>query len=134
MNRLAWVGMAMVAMALGPAAGCRSEGRSDKMGHGAVDTTKDVYTDNEAPKEQIRVVNGVEERIPWDRVPEGSRWVFQMDDRGGYKYRSPIVRFEVTSVDKEGGHVSPERGYRVRAVEHTLNPKYTRYTLAGSEH
>jgi len=96
-----------------------------------VDTTKEVYTEEEAPKVQIQVLNGVEKAVPWAEVPEASRWFTEYGDHGTYKLRVPIVKVIIFSRDKEGKYVPPEEGWYVNYEEIGLNPKHFRHTLAG---
>jgi hypothetical protein len=102
---------------------------------GTVDTTKDVYEDSEAPKEQIYEVNGVATTIPWEKVPPKDRWEIDYAPGGkGFKSRVPIIKIMVLSWDKDGHPVPPENGYRVETTHETLNPKYWRHILYDKGH
>ena len=106
---------------------------------GTVDTTKDVYEDWEAPAYQIYVLNGEETRIPWKEVPEGRQWIFQVDDDSvlpgkRYKYRVPIVRVEIVSLDEDGHPVPPEQAWGTRSIRHGLNPKHVETGIGGKQH
>lgn len=107
-------------------------GRS-QVGGGSVDTTKDVYTDEEAPSYQVQVLNGVETQVPWDQVPEGSRW-FYVQEHGVIKTRVPVVRDEITSVDRSGHPVPVKDGYEINGIKYELNPKYVMTTYYGNAH
>jgi hypothetical protein len=128
MQKRVWLGMVM-AMLAAPLSGCRSEGRT-----ATVDTTKDIYRDDEAPKVQVYVENGVVEETPWEKVPEESRWLFAMNEDGTYKFRVPIVREEITSRDKQGRPVPAKQGWEVNGVTYGLNPKYFKHTYYGQAH
>jgi hypothetical protein len=101
---------------------------------GEVDTTKDVYTEEEAPKVQVQVLNGVTKEVPWAEVPESERWFTEYIPGGGYKLRVPIARVIIISRDKDGKHVPPEQGYHVEFEEIGLNPKHWRHAYAGQAH
>jgi hypothetical protein len=119
----------VVAMLAAPLSGCRSEGRT-----ATVDTTKEIYRDDEAPKVQVYVVNGAAEEIPWEKVPEGSRWMFAMNEDGTFKFRVPIVRVEISSRDKDGRPVPAKQGVEVNRVTYGLNPQHVMHTYYGNKH
>lgn len=122
--RFAWV----LGLSIGLLAGaCAKKG-------GEVDTTKDVYTEEEAPKVQIEVLNGVSREIPWAEVPERRRWFTEYGDHRTYKLRVPIVKVIIFSRDKEGRPVPPEQGWRVEYEEVGLNPKHRQHSYAGKDH
>lgn len=73
-----------------------------------VDTTKDVYTDDEAPKVQVQILNGETKEVPWAEVPEKERWFNHYNPDGSYKLHVPIVRVIISSHDKNGKPVPPE--------------------------
>jgi hypothetical protein len=97
---------AVTAMVTASGAGCGAKGKAD--------TTKEVYTDEEAPKVQVQVVRGVVKEVPWEQVPDAARWLFQLDEAGHYKYRVPIVRVEITG-----------EGCMTNVKRVGLNPKHT---------
>jgi hypothetical protein len=101
---------------------------------GEVDTTKDVYTEDEAPKVQVQVLNGVTKEVPWAEVPENQQWVTEYDDLNKYKVRVPIVKVNIVSRDEKGNPVPPEQGHRVEYELITLNPKYFTHIYAGKDH
>lgn len=104
-------------------------------GKAGVDTTKLIYRDDEAPKEQIYVVNGVETAIPWAKVPESQRWIKVYQDGGkSYEVRVPIVRIEVSSRDREGRPVPEKQGYEVSHTLIGLNPTRTMHVYYGHAH
>jgi hypothetical protein len=119
----------VVAMLAAPLSGCRSEGRT-----ATVDTTKEIYRDDEAPKVQVYVVNGAAEEIPWEKVPEGSRWMFAMNEDGTFKFRVPIVRVEITSRDKQGHPVPEKQGWEVNGMLYGLNPAHWQHVYYGNAH
>jgi hypothetical protein len=120
---------ALAAMAVASAGGCGFKGKA-----GAMDTTKDVYKDDEVPAVFVSVVNGKVEETPWKEVPESARWLFERDDSGGYKYRVPIVREETISLDRQGHPVAPKDAYRLEWTSYGLNPKYMRHSYGGHDH
>ena len=101
---------------------------------GAVDTTKAVYTDEEAPKVQVQVLNGVPKEVPWAEVPENERYVTEYDGPNRYKVRVPIIKVYIRSLDEKGHPVPPEQGYHVDYELITLNPKYFTHIYAGKAH
>jgi hypothetical protein len=103
---------------------------------GTVDTTKDVYGDDEAPKEQIYEFNGATTVIPWEKVPPEDRWSIDYEQGGkGYKSRQPIIKITVLAWDKEGRPVPRDgKGYRVEVTRETLNPKYWSHILYDERH
>jgi hypothetical protein len=109
---------AVVTMAAANATGCGSKGKA-----GAMDTTKDVYTDEEAPKVQVRVVNGVETQVPWSQVPEAERWFVELDESGHYKRREPIVRVVIS------GH-----GCNTNVQRIGVNPNHVRISDSFCNH
>jgi hypothetical protein len=129
MGKRVWLGMSMLLLAVAPMSGCRAQGKVAGM-----DTTKDVYRDDEAPKVQVYVENGVAEEVPWEKVPEASRWMFAKNEDGTYKFRVPIVREEITSLDKQGRPVPAKEGWEVNGVTYGLNPKYVKHTYYGHAH
>ena len=129
MAKRVWLGVFVAMLAAAPVSGCRSQGKA-----AIVDTTKDVYRDDEAPKVQVYVENGVTKEIPWAKVPEAGRWLFAMNEDGTYKFRVPIVREEMTSRDKEGRPVPPKQGWNVNGVVYGMNPKYFKHTYYGHAH
>jgi hypothetical protein len=103
---------------------------------GTVDTTKDVYEDSEAPKEQIYVFNGETTVIPWEKVPPADKWAvdYQADGKS-YKSRQPILKITVLAWDKEGRPVPRNgKGYRVEVTKETPNPKYWSHSLYDERH
>lgn len=131
MGKRVWLAVLVAMLAAAPVSGCRAQGKAAM----TVDTTKDVYGDDEAPAFQINVVNGAEERIPWDRVPEAQRWLVAWKQNSDeFEHRVPIVRVEISSRDREGRPVPPKDGYSVNVVEYGLNPKYFKHTYAGKAH
>lgn len=100
---------------------------------GTVDTTKDVYDDSDAPEFQIYELNGTTTQIPWENVPVGRRWLSEGDSDGGYKWRVPIVRVEVTANDKDGNPCEAVKGkvWEGYSQEIGLNPKYVRTAMLG---
>jgi hypothetical protein len=131
MHKRIWLGVFVAALAVAPVSGCRSQGKGT-----TVDTTKDIYRDDEVPAFQIEVVNGVEERIPWERVHESQRWLTLYEPKGDHrlKHHVPIVRVEYSSLDKEGRRVPLEQGYEVNRIMYGLNPKYFLHTYFGKAH
>ena len=101
---------------------------------GEVDTTKDVYTGEEAPKVQVQILNGVTKEVPWAEVPENKRWFNEYNPDGSYKVHVPIVRVIITSRDKNGKPVPQEQGYEVNYMQFGLNPKHSMHTYAGKAH
>lgn len=108
--------------------GCGAKGK------GNVDTTKDVYRDDEAPKVIVYVENGVAKETPWEKVPAASRWLVVKNEDGTYHHRVPIIREEITSVDKQGRPVPPKDGWNVHGVVYGLNPKYVVYSTYANGH
>ncbi|MFO0591369.1 MAG: hypothetical protein U0441_27725 [Polyangiaceae bacterium] len=105
---------------------------------GEVDTTKDVYSDWDAPEYQLYVVNGTTTQIPWDEVPEGRQWFTEKDTTSilpwvQYRVHVPIVRVDVSALDKEGNPVDPKSGdvWQGGQSERGLNPRHMRCTLMG---
>ncbi len=101
-----------------------------------MDTTKDYYDDSESPAEQVHVLNGVEQKIPWNDVPPLQRFILEYDDPPGKtpKVRVPIVRVETTSLDKENRPVPMDKAFWYQTTEFGLNPKYKRRGMGGSKH
>jgi hypothetical protein len=120
MRKRGWLVVAVAMLAAAPLGGCGSAERA-----ATTDTTKEIYKDDEVPRVQVQVVNGLAEEIPWEKVPEASRWLFAMNDDGTYKFRVPIVRVEISSKDKEGRPVPAQQGVAVHRVVHGLNPAHT---------
>ena len=132
MRKQFMIGVLGLVLAAPAATGCRSLTRKA----GTVDTTKDVYEDSEAPKEQIYVFNGETTVIPWEKVPPADKWAvdYQADGKS-YKSRQPILKITVLAWDKEG-HPVPRngKGFRVEVSKETLNPKYWSHTLYDERH
>lgn len=130
MRKRVWSVLMAMMLAVAPVSGCRSQGKA-----ASVDTTKDVYRDDEAPAFQLYVVNGVEERIPWARVPESQRWLVEWEQDGQhFKHRVPIVRIEISSRDRTGKPVPEKEGYEINGMSYGLNPKYYRHAYYGHAH
>lgn len=99
---------------------------------GNVDTTKDYYDDDEAPEYQVRILNGHEERVPWAKVPEASRYLIEYDPKTlKPKVRVPIVKWTCTSRDAQGRPVPMEEAYRFEYEEVGLNPKHHLHGSGG---
>lgn len=114
-----------------PAAACSRDLRGRP-----VDTTKEIYRDDEAPAFQIHITNGVETKAPWSAVPEGERWLLDEDDplRPNPKRRVPIARVITVSVDKEGKPAPAEQAWYYQATREGLNPAHSSCSLGGKAH
>ena len=106
-----------------------------------VDMTKDVYDDSDAPEYQTYVVNGTTTMIPWDEVPPGRQWFTEKDTTSilpwvQYRVHVPIVRVDITALDKDNKPVDPGSGkvWQGGMSEKGLNPRHTRCALLGNAH
>lgn len=86
---------------------------------------------DEMPTHVTFRVNGVPTAVPWERVPDGQRYMDTHYSDGTVATRTPIWEHDVTYWDKDGNEVPKEKAYKGVVVLYGKDRKYLQSSYLG---